>query len=418
MLRLSLIVNLALAWVVAWALVARGRPPKPDGALQHLTNRVLRTRKVVVESPLQVLTVTAPFHWSGVESADYRVYMANLRAIGCPERTVREIIVADVDQLFLERVRELFYPLNNRVWWLLANQDQAKELGDRVEKDWDALMDQRKAVLKELISREEPYARDEAEAEIREHARWAHTLDFLSPEKQDQVLTVRKTTETAIRELWVADQQHQKLTKEERADRQRQQRELEAGRDQQLSALLTPEELAEYQLRTSQGAEVRQRLSRIEFSEDEIRAIARLNNERRQLEGQVSGDNPESRQRKMEVARQTDAQLKETLGATRYADYVRASDGRFEQISQVTERFGLPEATAVSVYDLQLEAQARAAQVRSDSALPAEESQALQQAIRDETERSLKATLGDKVFATLERRGGAGWLAGLTKPDR
>jgi len=56
--------------------------------------------------------------------------------------------------------------------------------------------------------------------------------------------------------------------------------------------------------------------------------------------------------------------------------------------------------------------------VRSDTALPAEERQALQQAIRDETERSLKAALGAKAFANRDRHGAAGWLSELTKPER
>jgi len=41
-----------------------------------------------------------PFHWSQLESSDYRTYIANLRSIGCPEQTVHDIITADVGSLF------------------------------------------------------------------------------------------------------------------------------------------------------------------------------------------------------------------------------------------------------------------------------------------------------------------------------
>src|SRR5437867_3702515 len=44
-----------------------------------------------------------PFHWSQVESRDYRQYIANLRSIGCPEQTIRDIILADVNKLFEPR---------------------------------------------------------------------------------------------------------------------------------------------------------------------------------------------------------------------------------------------------------------------------------------------------------------------------
>jgi hypothetical protein len=48
-----------------------------------------------------------PFNWSQVESADYRAYVANLRGIGCPERTIRDIITADVDTVFAPRREKL-----------------------------------------------------------------------------------------------------------------------------------------------------------------------------------------------------------------------------------------------------------------------------------------------------------------------
>jgi hypothetical protein len=46
---------------------------------------------------------TAPFRWSQLEAKDYPTYIANLRAIGCPEQTIREIVVADVDDLYAPR---------------------------------------------------------------------------------------------------------------------------------------------------------------------------------------------------------------------------------------------------------------------------------------------------------------------------
>src|SRR5437899_3128213 len=36
-------------------------------------------------------TPAPPFDWRQVESEDYRQYVANLRALGCPEQTVRDI---------------------------------------------------------------------------------------------------------------------------------------------------------------------------------------------------------------------------------------------------------------------------------------------------------------------------------------
>ena len=43
------------------------------------------------------------FDWKQIEAADYPTYIENLRAIGCPEETVRDIITADVAGLYEER---------------------------------------------------------------------------------------------------------------------------------------------------------------------------------------------------------------------------------------------------------------------------------------------------------------------------
>jgi hypothetical protein len=48
-----------------------------------------------------------PFNWSQVESSDYRTYIANLRSIGCPEQTIRDIITADVDSQYAPRREQL-----------------------------------------------------------------------------------------------------------------------------------------------------------------------------------------------------------------------------------------------------------------------------------------------------------------------
>jgi hypothetical protein len=49
----------------------------------------------------------APFSWSRIESTDYHEYINNLRAIGCPEQTIRDIVKADLASLYAKRRVEL-----------------------------------------------------------------------------------------------------------------------------------------------------------------------------------------------------------------------------------------------------------------------------------------------------------------------
>ena len=77
------------------------------------------------------------FSWQQIESADYPTYVANLRQVGCPEQTIRDIIIADVNALFARRrATELVTP--EQQWWrsqpdtntVLAATEKARELED------------------------------------------------------------------------------------------------------------------------------------------------------------------------------------------------------------------------------------------------------------------------------------------------
>jgi hypothetical protein len=49
------------------------------------------------------VVISKPFRWSELESTDYRTYLANLRNIGCPEQTIRDILTADIDSVFAQK---------------------------------------------------------------------------------------------------------------------------------------------------------------------------------------------------------------------------------------------------------------------------------------------------------------------------
>ena len=91
LLRVSLAANLGLL-----ALLLLGRRPTTPPAPAALA--------APAEPALPPVPNPAPpFHWRQVESPDYRAYIANLRRIGCPESTIRDIISADVANLYARR---------------------------------------------------------------------------------------------------------------------------------------------------------------------------------------------------------------------------------------------------------------------------------------------------------------------------
>lgn len=111
--KASLGMNVGLALLVTWLIrpvwpVSASRPAAPPEPLyqtptQKLSPTVART--AVVQPPLR---------WSQLESTDYGTYVANLRGIGCPEQTIRDIISADLDSnWYAPRRRPLQETLSN-----------------------------------------------------------------------------------------------------------------------------------------------------------------------------------------------------------------------------------------------------------------------------------------------------------------
>ncbi len=64
--------------------------------------------------------------WQSLETEDYQQYLANLRAIGCPEQTVRDIVAADLLSAYsAQRKEALLERYRNFKYWRSDTQDQA-----------------------------------------------------------------------------------------------------------------------------------------------------------------------------------------------------------------------------------------------------------------------------------------------------
>jgi hypothetical protein len=100
-LRISMLANFILAALVLFLIT--GPPDRKPAALTSPAPPVMPLADAL---PLHQ-SPEAPnpgFDWrQQVEASDYPTYIANLRAIRCPEQTVRDIIKADVAALFAQK---------------------------------------------------------------------------------------------------------------------------------------------------------------------------------------------------------------------------------------------------------------------------------------------------------------------------
>jgi hypothetical protein len=109
-LKVSTLLNVCFAACLVWVLVGTQIPQTPAPEKHE-------SAKAALLETSATTSLESSFRWSQLESSDYRVYVANLRLIGCPERTLRDIIEADVESLYSARRRELHSPENDSGPW-------------------------------------------------------------------------------------------------------------------------------------------------------------------------------------------------------------------------------------------------------------------------------------------------------------
>ena len=89
------------------------------------------------------------FSWRELESRDYPTYIKNLREIGCPEQTIRDIIIADVTAMLREKHQEQSPRLKpNPKWWTNHRDAAANDVESRL---MNAMWTERSAILEQLL---------------------------------------------------------------------------------------------------------------------------------------------------------------------------------------------------------------------------------------------------------------------------
>ena len=106
-LRISICLNCALLGCLAFLLL-NGRLARPRAEAPAEAENPPSVADSTMPAPGALPSAEVKtFHWSQIESADYRTYIANLLGIGCPEQTIRDLVKADVDSLYVSRRQPL-----------------------------------------------------------------------------------------------------------------------------------------------------------------------------------------------------------------------------------------------------------------------------------------------------------------------
>jgi LysM repeat protein len=358
---ISLGVNLILAALWGITSLPGSRAPHVSKPVETSLATNVTTPKVVVRRQF--------FSWREVESPDFPTYIANLHDIGCPDQTIRDIIIADVNGLFARRrANELV--TSEQQWWR-ADPD-TNVLAVAAEKS-RALEDERRALLARLLG-----------------TNWeAGDLVSLPRPSRPGILLdgpvlgdLSADTKQAIQEVSMRSQDKlQAYLDSQRAQGKNpdpaELAKLRAETRTELQRVLTGPQLEEFLLRYSQNAnDLRNDFGQLRYfdpSPDEFRAIFRSTDQidqQLQLLADATDPNSVAQRKTLQDAREN--AIKTALGAQRYAEYRLLHDPAYRDAMATAIDSGTPEA-AQTIYQINLATLAEQNRIQSDTNLTAEQ---------------------------------------------
>jgi len=403
---LLLLLNLGL-FAAILAYVLRARIASPIAPSEHGTDAAT-SRSAPANVREKEIAVTNQLRWAQLESEDYRTYIARLRAIGCPEQTISDIIIADLDKLLAPEIEAASGRRKELKYWHPEEEEMLNDVDPHELFQKEHQIDQRKReILRELIQVD--LARERMKASGQEDY-YERRLSFLPEDRRTQVREL----------LEKYDEAEQKLREKESVDEgtlsaaeRAQQRILRQARAAEVGELLTPEEKQQYELWLSPTAnEVRHALYGMNASEEEFLTIYRA---RKALADTWSGRDPDlldaSTRAQMEQAQaEMEEQIQQGLGEQRYAEYRRGQDDDFHLLSALVTRFKLPKEKAAEVYGYKTVALSYREQVHKDPKLTAPQKEEALKSITVETKSAVRRVLGVKAYNYYLRTGQGQWI--------
>jgi hypothetical protein len=346
-------------------------PVEPDAILEQPAERKIVT----------MLSPSKAFHWSQVESSDFHHYMANLRGVGCPEETIRDLVIAEVNKLYAPKFAALMAQAQHYDYWKPASKKSREGLG----KQLDALRGEKRELLKTLVGVDadsnEQWANITVD-ELVEQGRFA----FLSADKQKQIRDILARYESN-------NESDPRRTREKRRE--------------ELAQLLSPEELYQFELRDSNAADsVRSRFGQADLSEAEYKKLFDLRKAYEDEVGAVADYNdPEKVRKRSEARKLLDDAYKTALGDERLKEVNRQQDPGWRSLTQVGQQFNLDQQTLDRAYHYQQVAAEQMARLFSDSNVPRDKRREAVDLINEELRRNMAAVLGAEAAQEFQKAG-------------
>ncbi|MEP6664349.1 MAG: hypothetical protein ABJC04_11880, partial [Verrucomicrobiota bacterium] len=129
-------------------------------------------------------------------------------------------------------------------------------------------------------------------------------------------------------------------------------------------------------------------------------------------------DDKAAQEKRAQAVKETDEQIKASLGAQRFDDYKMGQDYAYQELARMTSRLDLPKGTAKGVYDMKKVAEDQVKKIREDKSLTGEQRDLALAAVRAETEKAVIASLGSKKNLDRYKTRGGYWISNLAPSPR
>jgi len=358
LLTASLLLNLLLA--VGWLLASRSWQSRYTR--QAILADYAGTNSTVVLKTNFVVRKQF-FSWQEVESDDYQTFIANLRGISCPEQTIRDIIIADVNSLYARRrANEIITP--EQQWW--RTEPDSNVVAQATAKLREMESD-RRTLLAELLGNDWESG---DQVSLPRPTRAGVPLDgaLLGMLPQEAKTTIQDISNRA------ADRTQAYIEAQRVAGKPVDEAELARLRQQtraELAAVMTPQQLEEYLLRYSENStSLRSELGQLKYfnaSADEFRQIFRATDSiDNQLQLLAGATDAASVQQRVTLMAQRENALRLALGQERYTQYRLLHDPAYQDAYAAAQRAGNVQ-TASTLYDINTAANEELARIKANT---------------------------------------------------
>jgi hypothetical protein len=343
--------------------------------------------------------------WTEIQSDDLRDQVEKLRADGFPPAMVRAIVAAQIRAKFAARRKALETAQANLPFWRNPIPDPSTQAAMR------ALSKEEQQAIKDVLG---PDPENGPAAALRRQ------FPNLTDQTIDQMVAIRERYDQQRAEVYGSVRGPGGILPDEQTKMEA----LEKAMHGEFAAILTPQELEEYDLRTSNTAnQLRYSLVAFNATEQEFRTLYKLQSAFDEQFGMLRGLAAEEQMRaRSEAQKQLTEQIKVALGTERFAEYQRATDHNYRQTTQLVARLNLAPETANSLYTIQKEFDQRRSDLYRNSggggSAGFDNIAAQATALQQEAIAKVTPVLGSAKNLEAYKQYGGSWITNMVPPPR